>query len=112
MSAEETPAPEREHEYEDGACVHCGQPALGVVILCGPGPLKYHVAAHQKGKRGDWEPVGDWAKTIEEAFTILGRWLQENLRRSWPEYNRAGIWVAETGESYYAAHQVYEVTFR
>lgn len=33
MSTEETPAPEREHEYEDGACVHCGQPALGVVIL-------------------------------------------------------------------------------
>ena len=25
---------------------------------------------------------------------------------------RAGIWAHETGESYYGAHQVYEVTFR
>ena len=99
------------HEYEGGVCARCGQAEAGTVILCGPGPLKFHAAVHRKGAR-EWDNVGDWCETIREAFTVLGETLEANRHKNWPEYNRGGIWAAEKGESYYDPHQVYEVTIR
>ena len=78
--------------------------------ICMTGPCDYQVAVHRTGAR-KWEAVGERVHTITEAFADIGAFLDNN-RRSFPKYNRAGIWAVERGETYYAPEQVYEVAVR
>lgn len=93
----------------DALCIHDGDGHVG--IACVPGPFQYQPAVHRPWAR-EWEPIGKPVDTIAAAFHALGDVLDASRHRSYPRYNRAGIWAVEQGETYYDPEQVYEVSFR
>lgn len=76
--------------------------------VCVPGPCQYLPRLHRTGAH-TWEPVGEPVATIAEAFTVLGKVLQDEKGRSYRWYNRADILAVEPFPSYYEPHRVYEV---